>query len=347
MPGYLIAHDIGTSGDKATLYRTDGIALRSETISYPVHYFGHHCAEQDPEDWWQAVCRSTRKILEDIPASSVLGLSFSAQMQCCLPVDRDGHPLRPAMIWADHRAVEERDHLIRAIGFDRMYEITGHRPNESYTLEKVMWLKKHEPDIYARTYKVLQVKDYLLFRLTGRFATDYSDASGTNAMDLNRFAWSDDILKAAEISPDLFPELHASTDIIGPLIKEAATATGLPEGLPIVCGGGDGPCAAVGAGCIEDQQLYATFGTSAWIGGTTREKFVDDQKILMCFAHVIPGRYAPCGTMQAAGSSYAYIRSLLEPDTSYEELDREIATAPPGSDGLIFLPYLTGERSPR
>ncbi len=347
MAQYLIAHDLGTSGNKATLFTVDGKFVTSCVIPYDVHYFGQNCAEQDPDNWWNAVCLATKRVLQGISPSEVSAVSFSAQMQCCLMADKDGNPLRPAIIWADQRAVKEAGRLEKEVGFDRVYEITGHRLSPGYTIEKVMWIKENEPQVYAKTEKVLQAKDYILFRLTGIFATDYSDASGTNAFDLEALDWSEEILRAAGISAQKLPQLHASTDVIGTVTKEAAAATGLCEGTPVVCGGGDGPCAALGAGCIHENQLFTTFGTSAWIGGTTKKKFLDEEKVFFCFAHVIPGCYMPCGAMQAAGSSYSYIRTVLGADKSYEELNRMIEQSPAGAKELVFLPYLLGERSPR
>lgn len=347
MAQYIIAHDLGTSGNKATLFHIDGRFVKSCTIPYKVHFFGKNCAEQDPEDWWAAVCRATQNVMEGIEKTDVIAISFSAQMQGCLLVDGKGKPLRPSIIWADQRAVKETEYLNREIGFDRMYELTGHRLNPSYTLEKIMWLKEHEPEVYQKASRSLQAKDYILFRLTGEFATDYSDASGTNALDLEHLCWSDEILEASGIRRSLLPELHNSTDIIGKVTKEAAKASGLCEGTPVICGGGDGPCAAVGAGCIHDNELFATFGTSAWIGGTTKEKFLDEEKIFFCFANIIPGKYMPCGAMQAAGSSYSYIRGLLEPGRPYSELNAMIERSPAGAKELLFLPYMLGERCPR
>jgi xylulokinase len=347
MEEYLIAHDLGTSGDKATLFTTEGKMVRSAVVPYGVHYFGDHCAEQDPDDWWAAVCRATRQVLEGVAPGSVLGLSFSAQMQGCLLVDKSGKPLRPAIIWADQRSGKEAELLRKEIGADQVYRITGHRISANYTLEKLMWLRTHEPDVFRKASRTFHAKDYILYKLTGQFVTDYSDASGTNAFDLDHLQWSEEILSAAGIKKEIFPELHASTDVIGFVSREAAEATGLREGTPVVCGGGDGPCAAVGAGCIHDDELFSSFGTSSWIGGTCRKKFLDEEKILFCFAHVIPGRYMSCGTMQAAGSSYAYIRKLICPEKSYEETNEMIAGSPAGAGGLLFLPYLMGERSPR
>lgn len=354
---YFIAHDLGTSGNKASLFTTEGKLVCSHTAPYDVHFFHGNYAEQNPEDWWQAVITSTRKITENIPAQDILAMSFSAQMQCCLIVDENGAPLRPAIIWADQRAEEERKLLEEKIGFDRMYEITGHRVSASYSLAKLMWIKKHEPSLYAKTAYMLQAKDYIIYRLTGACVTDYSDGSGTNAMDLKKLCWSEEILRTAGIDPEKLPPLHPSTDVAGTLTEEAASLLGLTTKTEVVIGGGDGPCSALGAGCIHSGELFLTFGTSAWIGGTTDTVFTTDDKIIPCFAHVIPGKYMPCGTMQAAGSSYSYIKNALcreETDAAkaagedpYEVMNALIASSPPGAKNLLFLPYLLGERCPR
>ena len=347
MEQFLISHDLGTSGDKATLFTTDGRLIRSYTASYDVHFFNGNYAEQDPENWWDAVCEATRAVLEGEDENKVAAMSFSAQMQGCLPVDKHGRPLRNSMIWADQRAVKEAKHLEKELGADRIYRITGHRVSASYSIEKLMWLKKHEPEVYKKTYKMLQAKDYIIQRATGNFVTDYSDASGTQALNLRKLEWSDEILKAADIDKDKLPELKKSTDVAGYIQERVAGEIGLTAGTPVVCGGGDGPVSAVGAACIRDGEFYLTFGTSAWIGGTTTEPFIDEDKTVFCFAHVIPGKYMPCGTMQAAGSSYSYIRHALCDDMPYEKLNALIEKSPAGAENLIFLPYLLGERSPR
>lgn len=357
MAKYFIAHDLGTSGNKASLFTTEGKLVCSHTAPYDVHFFHGNYAEQNPEDWWNAICSSTKEITRNIKPEDVLAMSFSAQMQCCLIVDKEGTPIRPAIIWADGRAQKEQKQLEDLIGFDRMYEITGHRVSASYSIEKLMWIKENEPENYEKTYLMLQAKDYIIYRLTGAFVTDYSDASGTNAMDLKKLCWSDEILAAAEIDKAKLPPLHPSTDVAGCLTKDAAALLGLTSSTKVVIGGGDGPCSAVGAGCIHTDELFLTFGTSSWIGGTTEEVFTDSNKVLFCFAHVIPGKYMPCGTMQAAGSSYSYIKNALckeETDAAkaagkdpYEVLNQMIQSSPAGAKSLIFLPYLLGERSPR
>lgn len=215
MEQFLIAHDLGTSGDKATLFTTEGRQVRSYTASYDVHFFNGNYAEQDPENWWDAVCEATKAVLEGEDASRVAAMSFSAQMQGCLPVDKHGRPLRDSMIWADMRAVKEAKQLEDAIGADRIYRITGHRVAASYSIEKLMWLKANEPEVYEKTYKMLQAKDYIIQRATGEFVTDYSDASGTQALDLRRLEWSDEILNAAGIDREKLPALKRSIDVAG------------------------------------------------------------------------------------------------------------------------------------
>ena len=357
MGKYLIAHDLGTSGNKASLFSTSGELIRSCTIPYEVHFFGRNCAEQDPQDWWNAVCEATRKIIEGIDKKDVLAISFSSQMQACIAVDKEGKALRPAMIWADLRAEEQAEQLAKRVGEDRMYELNGHRVSASYSIEKLMWIRDHEPEIYANTYKMLLAKDYIICRLTGEFVTDYSEASGTDAFDLHKMEWSGEILKAAEIEREKMPELHASVDVIGKLTDDAAKALGLTRETKVVCGGGDGPCSALGAGSFQNGQHFLSFGTSAWIAGTSDRVFLDKEKTLICFGHVITGKYMPCGTMQAAGSSYSYIRRALckeeekiakeTGESVYEILNRLVMESPAGARGLVFLPYLLGERSPR
>ena len=207
MAKYLISHDLGTSSNKASLFSTEGELIKSHTVPYEVHFFHKNYAEQDPEEWWQAVCQATREIVKGIDPSEVLAVSFSSQMQACIVVDREGKALRPAMIWADHRAEKQAEYLEEKIGFDRMYEINGHRVSSSYSIEKLMWIKEHEPEIYGKAYKMLLAKDYIICRLTGAFVTDYSEASGTDVFDLRHLKWSEEILEAAGIDPGKLPEL--------------------------------------------------------------------------------------------------------------------------------------------
>lgn len=256
MDKYLIAHDLGTSGDKASLFSIEGKLVKSYTASYKTHYFHNNYAEQETEDWWEAICRSTKEIVKEIEPEAVLGISFSSQMQACVVVDEKGNALRPVMIWADQRSGEQMEKLTEKVGADRMYEINGHRPSASYSIEKLMWIRDHEAEVYQNTYKMLLAKDYIICRLTGKFVTDYSEASGTDAFDLKGMEWSEEVLSAAEIPADKMPELHASTDVIGNLTAHAAEELGLAVNTKVVCGGGDGPCSALGAGSTENGQMF-------------------------------------------------------------------------------------------
>lgn len=219
-------------------------------------------------DWWNAVCEATKTIVSGFNPSDVLAMSFSGQMSSCIIVDDTGTPLRPALIWADQRAEEQALRLEEKIGFDRMYELTGHRISASYSLEKLMWIRDHEPELYEKTYRMLLAKDFIICKLTGKYVTDFSDASGTNALDLKNRCWSQEILDAANIDCNKLPELHNSTELIAHLTAKAAALLYLTTDTAIICGGGDGPCSAVGAGCINSEQLFLSYGTSAWIGGT-------------------------------------------------------------------------------
>ncbi|MDF2614398.1 MAG: xylB [Clostridia bacterium] len=354
---YLLAHDLGTSGNKATLFDTEGKLIKSIVRAYDVHYFNNNWAEQDPDDWWRAVCETTQEIVKGMDKSKIAAVSFSGQMMGCLCVDREGKPLRKSIIWADQRAVKEAAFLEQEIGNKKYYRITGHRISPSYGLQKLMWIKNNEPEIYRETYKVLNSKDYIIFKLTGKFVTDYSDATGTCMLDLNTYRWSDELIMRSGIDGNKLPELHKSTSIIGGVSEQAAVLTGLEAGTPVVCGGGDGVCATVGAGCIKEGSAYSIVGSSAWISMTTKEPIFDESMRTFNWAHIISEHVAPCGTMQAAGVSYNWLKNevcMHETEEAkklgispYEIINKRIKNSPAGANGLIFLPYLLGERSPR
>ncbi len=354
---YLLAHDLGTSGNKATLYTVEGALVKSTVYAYPVYYFNNNWAEQDADDWWRAVCATTHEILQGINKEDVVAVSFSGQMMGCLCVDRNGQPLRRSIIWADQRAIREMDEIKEHISAEKFYRITGHRISASYTLQKLMWIKNNEPQVYAQTFKVLNAKDYILFKLTGRFVTDYSDGTSTNMVDLNRLVWSDEIITTMGMDGDKMPELLASTAIVGNVTKQAAQETGFSEKTLVICGGGDGACAAVGAGCVKEGVAYNVVGSSSWISISTRKPIYDEQMRTFNWAHVVPGYVLPCGTMQAAGVSYNWLKHEICTSevaqaeklgvSPYQLMDAEIAKSPAGARGLLFLPYLLGERSPR
>ena len=354
---YLLAHDLGTSGNKAVLFTTDGKLVKSAVYSYNTDYFNNNWAEQDAGDWWKAVCATTKEILQGVEREQVAAVSFSGQMMGCLCVDKNGEPLRKSIIWADQRAVKEADRIQDKIGNERFYRITGHRISAAYGLQKLMWIRNNQPEVYEATYKMLNSKDYIIYKLTGKFVTDYSDATGTTALDLNTYQWSDEVIGAAGIDGGKLPDLKPSTYVVGGVTKQAAEQTGLAEGTPVVCGGGDGLCATVGAGCIREGMAYNVLGSSSWISITSEKPIYDEQMRTFNWAHIIPGYVAPCGTMQAAGVSYSWLKNeictseteeaLKRGVSPYELINEEIEKSPAGANGLIFLPYLLGERSPR
>ena len=247
---YIIAHDLGTSGNKATLFREDGQMVTSETFAYGCHYFNANWAEQDPEDWWRAICETSRNLIAkaNIDASEIAAISFSGQMMGCLCVDRAGNPLRPSIIWADQRAQKQAEAINEQISLYDFYHIAGHRNAASYGLQKLMWVRDNEPEVYAKTYKTLNAKDFIVLRLTGKFYTEPSDATSNSCIDLNTLQWSEEIVKASGIDGEMLPEIVPSTFVAGGVTKWAAEQTGLKEGTPVVMGGGDGLCSNVGAG---------------------------------------------------------------------------------------------------
>lgn len=354
---YLLAHDLGTSGDKVTLFSTEGTLLKSCVKAYPVHWYNDVWAEQDPEDYFRAVCESTQEIVQGIDPADILGVSFSGQMMGCVCVDKSGDVLHNAIIWADRRALNEENFIISKIDPKNFYNITGHRPSASNSMAKLLWIKNNKPEIYQATYKMLNVKDYILLKLTGAFVTDFSDASGTNLLDINALSWSSYIADSVGLDLEKMPELKKSTDIIGTLSHELALKTGLAPGTSIVCGGGDGSMAALGACCIKPGDGFTTVGTSAWNALTTEKPILDETMRVFNFAHIIPGKYVPCGTMQTAGAAVSWMVNELaksqriEADEKnvnvYSIINKMVETSPVGSNGIVFLPYLLGERSPR
>lgn len=347
----IIAHDLGTTGDKSSLHHDDGRLIASVTVGYPAHFAAGGIAEQDPHDWWNAVVEATRTLLTrtGIAASEVTGLVVSGQMMGAVLLDASGEPVRPAIIWADTRSGAQTARLVESLGEAAAYRTLGHRLNPTYSLEKVMWVRDNEPDVWDRVRSFCVAKDYIVLRLTGRLATDRSDASGTNAYDQLARRWSPDVLAAAALDPALFPEIVDSTTVVGTLAPDAASALGLPKTVQVVMGGGDGPMAAVGSGIVSpDDGAYVCLGTSSWISFASAEPLHDPLLRTFTFDNVVPGGFVPTATMQAGGASVQWIAEALSPDPARPDTARLTAEAGQGLDteDLVFLPYLLGERSP-
>ena len=349
---HILAHDLGTTGNKATLFDADtGVAVASLFEPYETSYPQPNWAEQDPSDWRRAVYKGTARLLGQaaIPPSAISAVSFSGMMNGALPVDAAGEPLRPAILWADQRATAEAQLLAEAYGAERVYLCTGSRPGAAFTAAKLMWIKRHQPEVHARTRQVLQSKDYAAFLLTGVFATDYSDASNTNLFDLEGRAWASDLIRAAGLEEDKLPPIHPSTAVIGRVTRQAATRTGLLAGTPVVIGSGDGACATVGAGSVLPGDAYTYVGSSAWIAFTAERPVYDPQMRTFTLAHLDPRLYMPLGSMQCAGGSFDWLESLLRGQGEgrlYDDLGAAAGAVLPGAGGLLFLPHLMGERSP-
>jgi xylulokinase len=348
----LVAHDLGTTGDKASLHDDTGRLVRSVTVRYPTHFGAGGVVEQDPHDWWQAFTTATRRLLDEsgVPAADVAGLAISGQMMGVVLLDGQLEPLGPSIIWADTRSTAECDRLLARLDPHAAYATLGHRLNPTYSLTKLMWVREHQPELFAAARHMCLAKDYVVARLTGVLATDPSDASSTNAFDQRAGVWSAEVLAAAELPVELFPDVVASTTVVGGVTPEAARATGLLVGTPVVMGGGDGPMAAVGAGVVDRADgAYVYLGSSSWVSMSSEQPLLDIPEMrTMTFNHVVPDRYVPTATMQAGGASLEWIADLLAGSEDVGRFDRLVTAAGAVQDGddLFFLPYLLGERSP-
>jgi len=347
----VLAHDLGTTGDKATLVAPDGSIVGSVTVPYPADFGSDGRAEQQPDDWWNAFCEANHRLLESrgIDPSRIAGVSFSGQMMGAVLLDGDDRPVRPAVIWADTRSQAQCAQLIERVGLDAVYRMTGHRANPTYSLSKLMWVRDNEPAAFARARRFLLAKDVILQRLTGSYVTDPSDASSTNAYDQAGGAWSDELIAAAGLDSALFPEIVESTTDLGGVRPEVAQEAGLSPRTRVIAGGGDGPMGALGAGIVDRSDgVYTYLGSSSWVSFADTKPLHDPLMRSMTFNHVIPGHFVPTATMQAGGASLDWIVNVLRPggDDRFEAALADAAGAEASADGLYFLPHLLGERSP-
>jgi xylulokinase len=354
----ILAHDLGTTGNKATLYGPDGQVLARTFHGYDTYHPHGNWAEQDAAAWWEAVRVSTQRLFAGarVGPENVACIAFSGQMMGCLPVDAQGRLLRRCIIWADQRAVTQAVLLEGKLGMEKVYRITGHRISPAYSAAKILWVRDNEPDVFAQAHKFLHVKDYIIYRLTGQFVTDRSDAAGMNLYDLEGGVWSAEILEAVGLDEALLPTIHDSTDVVGEVTRQAAEELGLRAGTPVVVGGGDGASATVGAGVVREGLAYNYVGSSSWIAITTPKPIYDSGMKIFNWPNMVPGMFVPCGTMQAAGGSYQWLRNQICISEAmaaeqagvdvYEVMNLKAEQSPPGANNLLFLPYLLGERSP-
>ncbi len=343
----ILVYDIGTTGLKCAAFSLSGEEVRSATSAYRTFYPEVGLAEQDAGDYWTAAVDATGKLLADgtVVPSRILTIGLSGHMNGCLPVDAEGHPLCREIIHSDSRSVSECADILRAAPHGEIYELTGNRVDEHLSLPKILWIKKNLPDLYGKTAFYLNSKDWLRGRLTGQWGqTDFSDASLVCAMDLREGIWAESLLKEIGLDPAKFPEIRKSTDHCGGLSSDAARELGLPEGLPVVFGGGDAACATRGAGVTDASTAYANIGSSAWISTLANAPIMDPAMRMQNFYDLDGRKCNVCGTVQSAGIAVDWALSLISKD--HATMDGAVTSVPPGSDGVLFAPYLMGERTP-
>jgi xylulokinase len=344
--------DVGTSGVKAILVSAGGTVVASATTPLALSTPHPGWAEQHPEDWWSATVQSIRDVLAQRPDASVAAIGISGQMHSSVFLDRAGRVVRPALLWCDGRTTAECAEITaRAGGEERLREWVRNPALEGFTLPKVLWLRNHEPDAYERVATVLLAKDFIRHRLTGTLASEPSDASGTLMFDPAGLRWSDEILRATGVSRALLPDVGGSADVLGRVTATAAHATGLRDGTPVVGGGADNACGAAGVGVITPGEAVASWGTSGTVLAPTAQPFVDPALRAHTFCHVVPGVWYVMGVVLSAGGAFGWYREQfaqeLDGVTGADGmLDAEASSVPPGADGVTFLPYLQGERTP-
>ncbi|MBU1671006.1 MAG: FGGY-family carbohydrate kinase [Actinobacteria bacterium] len=353
---YIIAHDVGTGGSKAALCDLNGNITASRFRTYGTDYPREHWAEQDPDGWWAAITATTREVMEETGTSpeKVAGVVFSTQMIGVLPVDRQGMPLRPAIIWLDARASEQADRIVRRLTKTLLLAVAGGLPTGKDVIPKLMWLRQHEPGVYEETYKILEVNSYLVNRSCGEFVYDYSAASGTGMFNFKKKDWDQFLFKLFRLDPGKMPRVAPSSEKVGELKVGPAEEMGLVPGTAVFCGTGDVPSATVGSGALLDGQGHVYIGSSGWIAVTMPKALNDGRKGIVSIASADPTKFLLLAEMESAGACFRWFAENLAPkeimgDASpdlYDELNRIAAESEPGSNGLIFCPWMYGERSP-
>src|SRR4051812_24556001 len=357
---YLLGIDIGTSGTKTLICDEKGTVLATATAEHPISSPKPGWSEQNPEDWWKATCKATNAVVKKakVRPTEIGGVGLSGQMHgsVFLP-EGSAKPLRPALLWNDQRTAKQCDEITsKAGGRAKLIEMVANPALTGFTAPKILWVRENEPKVYDRTKHILLPKDYIRFRMTGDYATEVSDASGTLLLDVANRKWSDPLLSLLQIDKGLLPRLHESPEVTGTLSTAGASALGLAPGTPVVGGGGDQAAGAVGNGIVTSGIVSATLGTSGVVFAHSESPTRDPKGRVHTMCHAVPGKWCVFGCMLSAGGSFQWLRNQLgqaevaaakrKKVDPYELLIAEAATAPPGSEGLFFLPYLTGERCP-
>jgi xylulokinase len=355
---YFIGIDVGTSGTKTILTDSKGNILATATFEYPLYQPQIGWAEQNPEDWWNASVKGIKAVLEKskVDPKEVKAVGLTGQMHGLVMLDKNYNVIRPSIIWCDQRTAKECDEITQKVGKERLIEITANPALTGFTASKILWVKNNEPQNYEKVYKILLPKDYIRFKLTGEFATDVSDASGMQLLDIKNRCWSDEVLEKLEIDKDLLGKVYESPEVTGKVSRQASEITGLCEGTLVVAGGGDQAAGAVGNGIVKTGVISSTIGSSGVVFAHLDEFKIDPQGRVHTFCHAVPGKWHVMGVTQGAGLSLKWFRDnfahvekaafeFIDKDP-YILMDQEAELANPGSDGLVFLPYLMGERTP-
>jgi len=355
----IIAYDLGTGGNKASLYDTDGCCLKAVFVPYETHYPQAGWHEQRPMDWWNAVVESTRKLLASGAAdpTSIDCLAISGHSLGCVPLAADGSLLRESTpIWSDKRPDAQVKGFFKKTDPQRWYRLTGNGfPAAHYTVFKIMWYRDEEPGMFERIDRVIGTKDFINYKLTGQVKTDFSYASGSGVYDLQSWGYSDELIKASGLPRRLFPEIVPSTEILGTLTPEASAELQLPKSVKVACGGVDNSCMALGARNTAEGRVYASLGSSAWIAVTSSQPLLDDRAKPYVFTHVIPGLFTSAVAIFSSGTSFKWVRDRMCADLAadaqkqgrdpYEMMTELAAQSPPGANRMLFCPSLAGGSS--
>lgn len=345
---YFLGIDVSTTSSKALLIDELGKVITQASNPHTLQQPKPLWSEQDPHEWWDATSKSIRGAIKEarIEAKDVAAIGLTGQMHGLVLLDAAGEVLRPAILWNDQRTQAECDEIHATIGKERFISLSGNVALTGFTAPKILWVRKNEPETYAKAKHVLLPKDYVRYRLTGEFAMDKADGAGTVLFDLKKRDWSGEVLQQLGIDPQWMPPTYEGPETTGLLSREAAETLGLEAGIPVVAGGGDQAAQAVGVGAVEPGIVALTLGTSGVIFATTPAALIEPEGRLHAFCHAVPGAWHLMGVMLSAAGSLQWYRDTLAPQASFDELTAEATQTPAGAEGLIFLPYLSGERTP-
>ena len=345
---YLIGVDVGTSATKTVLFDEECRPVAEASAEYPMYQPQNGWAEQNPKDWEEAAASTIREVMERsrVNKDDVVGLGLSGQMHGLVMLDKDNEVIRPAIIWCDQRTAAECEEITAKVGKERLIEITANPALTGFTASKILWVRNHEPKNYAACRHILLPKDYVRFAMTGEYATEVSDASGMQLLDVPHRCWSKEVLAKLDIDEALLPKVYESPEITGHISTEFAQRAGLSEKCVVAGGAGDNAAAAVGTGIVEDGKAFTTIGTSGVVFAHTSEPRIDPKGRVHTFCCAVPGCWHVMGVTQAAGLSLKWFRENMAENMDYEAINQAIASVPRGSRRLIYLPYLMGERTP-